>query len=69
MISSCPRKLITSESCATVAMANFAERGHLPRAGGYLDQQQREIALIQTVWAFTNEALADRDNDNGSEER
>lgn len=57
MIRSCPRELVTAHSWQIVSMANFAEKGILPREGGLERQRQHDVSMIQAAWSYLNEGL------------
>lgn len=44
-------------------MANFAEKGILPRRGGLMDQRQRDLAMIQVAWSEISQALQQKISD------
>jgi hypothetical protein len=57
---SCPRRACSELSKQVVRLAGFAEQGHLPLAGGALDQSQQFLVALDYVRAVENQIRQER---------
>jgi hypothetical protein len=68
VIRGCPRLRVDAESKRALRLADFADRGILPRAGGYEDQRHRDVILIQLATneiAIAIDEAKPKENDDG----
>lgn len=54
MLIGCPLDFILPSAWEILEAARFAEKGHWPVAGGWLDQTQSCLNGVRMAWDFTN---------------
>ena len=50
MITGCPKKMVSPSAVTAIRAADFARKGVLPLAGGWLDQSDSAMKAIRFVW-------------------
>lgn len=50
MLTGCPQKMVSASARSAIAAADFARKGILPLAGGWLDQADSAMKAIRFVW-------------------
>ena len=50
MLTGCPKKMVSPSANDAIRAADFARKGVLPLAGGWLDQSDSAMKAIRFVW-------------------